>query len=648
MSLSYATSIAGAPAINGMYSYALQPLFYALLGSSSLMVVGPEAAGSLLVGTVVRESLGANHDPDAHSARVVGLVTGLSGAISLVAGLTRLGYLDTILSRPFLRGFISAIGITIVIDQLVPELGLKGAAKEAALTNASAWQKLVFVAESAMQGKVHRLTAGVAGGAFVLCFVFKLPHYHAVIYFPDRFLIVVASALLTYQYRWDTSGLEILGPIAGDGPDDPQHSLFEFEWPFSFKYMKEVHSALSTSFIIALLGFFESSVAAKGLEEAASAARNAQSQPPSYPTASLTTRHAGGYDEEEEDEGLQSRPISPTTVDFKNTNKETFENDDPISMSGVSANRELVALGVANVVGGCFMALPAFGGYARSKLNASAGARSPASGLMLAVISVACMYWVLPYFEYLPTSVLCAMISVVALSMVEEAPHDISFFVRVKGWNELSLMMTIFAATMLYSLYLGIGLGIGLSVLQIIHHASKPRIQILGRVRDSPQQTFENAELHPDNVSFVKGCLIIKIPEPLTFANTAALKTRLKRLEFYGSSTAHPSLPRVRRPEHNRNIIFDIHGVTSIDAPGTQVLLEIVQGYVATGTKRVFFCRGPNEGTEVWDRFKRGGLLEAVGEGHLVRGVEEALGIMEAEEGRRATRGERRRSREDV
>ncbi|KAI5293174.1 hypothetical protein KEM52_005769 [Ascosphaera acerosa] len=173
MSLSYATSIAGAPAINGMYSYAFQPVLYALFGSSTLMVVGPEAAGSLLVGTVVREALGSGHDPDAHSARIVGLVTGLSGAISLVAGLTRLGYLDTVLSRPFLRGFISAIGVTIIIDQLTPELGLKALAREAGLSNASSWQKLVFVARSVMQGKAHDLTAGVAVGAFVLCFVFK-------------------------------------------------------------------------------------------------------------------------------------------------------------------------------------------------------------------------------------------------------------------------------------------------------------------------------------------------------------------------------------------------------------------------------------------------------------------------------------------
>lgn len=65
--------------------------------------------------------------------------------------------------------------------------------------------------------------------------------------------------------------------------------------------MHHVRSALSTSFLIALLGFFESSVAAKSLGEGQA---------------------------------------------------------DGIKGINLSANRELVALGLANLAGGCFMALP--------------------------------------------------------------------------------------------------------------------------------------------------------------------------------------------------------------------------------------------------------------------------------------------------
>lgn len=105
---------------------------------------------------------------------------------------------------------------------------------------------------------------------------------------------------------------------------------------------------MSTSFLIALLGFFESSVAAKSL--------------------------GGGG----QGETIQGMPLS--------------------------ANRELVALGVANIVGGCFMALPAFGGYGRSKVNAATGGKTPMSSIILSLITVICVLFLLPYFFYIPVS----------------------------------------------------------------------------------------------------------------------------------------------------------------------------------------------------------------------------------------------------
>jgi MFS superfamily sulfate permease-like transporter len=88
------------------------------------------------------------------------------------------------------------------------------------------------------------------------------------------------------------------------------------------------------------------------------------------------------------------------------------------------------------------------------------------------------------------------MISVVAYSLIEEAPHDIKFFIQIRGFSELTLMIMIFAATIFYSLTLGIALGVGLSVLSVIRHSTKPRIQILGKVPGTADQ-FGNAEDNP-------------------------------------------------------------------------------------------------------------------------------------------------------
>ncbi len=222
------------------------------------------------------------------------------------------------------------------------------------------------------------------------------------------------------------------------------------------------------------------------------------------------------------------------------------------------------------------------------------------------------------------------MISVVAYSLIEEAPHDIQFFIRIRGYSELFLMFLIFASTILYSLPLGIALGVGLSLLSVVRHATKPRIQILGKVPGTKDH-FENAENNPQRLEFIEGCLIVKMPEPLTFANTGDLKSRLRRLELYGTNNAHPALPRVRRPEHNKNIIFDVHGVTGIDGSGTQVLTEIVDDYVKKKV-RVFFCRVPNESSPVWKMFESCGIVESCGgPRHFLRSVDEALKMTELE-----------------
>ncbi|KAI4276299.1 MAG: hypothetical protein LQ337_002566, partial [Flavoplaca oasis] len=65
-------------------------------------------------------------------------------------------------------------------------------------------------------------------------------------------------------------------------------------------------------------------------------------------------------------------------------------------------------------------------------------------------------------------------------------------------------MSLIFLSTIFFSLSLGIALGIGLSLLSVVRHATKPRIQILGKVPGTHDQ-FENAETSPNQVEFVDG-----------------------------------------------------------------------------------------------------------------------------------------------
>lgn len=372
MALSYASNLSHMPPINGLYAFVFNPFFYAMLGTCPQMIVGPEAAGSLLTGSVVAEAIKAGKfadDDGVKAAQVGGMVTGISGAIILIAGILRLGFLDSVLSRPFLRGFISSIGLVIFINQLVPEMGLDKAAEHSARAHGSPLESLMFIADH--HKEIHKFTAAISFGAVAIILFLRelkrrlqpLPKLSWVVYIPDRFIIVVLSAVFSWQYNWQAKGLDILGDIRP--PSGVQ--IFQPHWPFAKENFEHVGDAFETAFIIALLGFFESCVAAKSL-------------------------------------GSGNVKIETVIKTNKDGTTEEVEQADGIRGVTVSSNRELVALGVANVIGGAFMAIPAFGGYGRSKINASTGGKTPMSSILLSLITVFCTVFLLPYFYFIPVS----------------------------------------------------------------------------------------------------------------------------------------------------------------------------------------------------------------------------------------------------
>ena len=130
------------------------------------MAVGPEAPGSLLLGSAIRLS-SVHHGSDESgvaSAHLASVITTTTGLIALIAGIVRLGFLDSVLSRPLLRGFISAVGFVIFVDQLILEMGLENLAKQEDVMHASSLTKFIWILTSI--GSTHRLTFLVASVAF--------------------------------------------------------------------------------------------------------------------------------------------------------------------------------------------------------------------------------------------------------------------------------------------------------------------------------------------------------------------------------------------------------------------------------------------------------------------------------------------------
>jgi sulfate permease, SulP family len=65
-------------------------------------------------------------------------------------------------------------------------------------------------------------------------------------------------------------------------------------------------------------------------------------------------------------------------------------------------NRELLALGLTNLVGGFFKNMPSGGGTSQTAVNRSAGARSQIAGLVTAAVVVAVLLFLAPLIHLMP------------------------------------------------------------------------------------------------------------------------------------------------------------------------------------------------------------------------------------------------------
>ena len=118
--LAYA-SIAGVSPVVGLYATPAALVLYAVFGSSRHLVVGPMSATAALSAAAVAEL--ATQGSGRFAALTVTLAI-TTGAIGIIAGLARLGFVANFISEPVLKGFIIGLALTIVIGQLPKLFGV--------------------------------------------------------------------------------------------------------------------------------------------------------------------------------------------------------------------------------------------------------------------------------------------------------------------------------------------------------------------------------------------------------------------------------------------------------------------------------------------------------------------------------------------
>lgn len=110
------SKLVGVPTEIGLYASIFPTLAYALFGASSrYLIVGPDTATALLLGTTIT---GLGVVALEARAPVAAELTLLVGLACLVASKLRLGFIANLISRPVLVGYLAGISLTLVVKQL--------------------------------------------------------------------------------------------------------------------------------------------------------------------------------------------------------------------------------------------------------------------------------------------------------------------------------------------------------------------------------------------------------------------------------------------------------------------------------------------------------------------------------------------------
>ena len=234
--------IAGLPPIYGLYASLTPQIVYAFLGTSRQLAVGPVAMDSLLVAAGL--SALSIVEPSQYIQMTI-LLALLMGAIQLLLGLFRMGFIVSFLSKPVISGFTSAAAIIIGFNQLKHLLGIQ----------LSQSNQLHIVIESILQSNVPVHFATLIIGVLSVVLILLIKNWNRKI--PSALIAVVLGILWVYFNGLDKQGVAVVGLI-------PQ-GLPSFQTPVL--EMDTIKQLLPTALALALVAFMEAISVAKAIEE---------------------------------------------------------------------------------------------------------------------------------------------------------------------------------------------------------------------------------------------------------------------------------------------------------------------------------------------------------------------------------------------
>jgi high affinity sulfate transporter 1 len=225
----------GVPGIYGLYATIIPLLAYALFGPSRILVLGPDSALAAPILAVVVQY--AASDPQ-RAIAIASLMALVSGAVCMVAGLLRLGFITELLSKPIRYGYMNGIALTVLISQLPKLFGLK-------VDSEGPLRDIWHLGQALLEGRANWTSFAVGAGSLVLILLLK-PYKRI----PGILIAVILATLAVSLFDLGSHGVKVLGQLPQGLPS------FTFPWVTDIDLVEVVLGGVA----VALVSFADTSV----------------------------------------------------------------------------------------------------------------------------------------------------------------------------------------------------------------------------------------------------------------------------------------------------------------------------------------------------------------------------------------------------
>lgn len=524
----------------GLYGAIFVSFFAALFGGTNTQISGPTAPMTA-VSMVVIAGIVTTFEGDISKALPAILtVFLLAGLMQVGLGLIGLGKYIKYIPYPVVSGFMTAIGVIILVTQILPSLGyypkedaefvnqFKPQAEEIILDNIlkeeagegvlvlEDFKETVKRAEKITQTQILKESQTLASkeASGVLGSLKVLPRALGNINWLEL-LLALGTILIIYGFKRITKAVPstLVALLVMSG--------IAFGFGLDYRPIEEIPSGLPIPNLEIFTGFSLDSITP-------------------YIFAALTLALLGAID------SLLTSVVADNMTKTKH-----------------KPNKELIGQGIGNSIGAIFGGIPGAGATIRTVVNINAGGKTRLSGMLSGVLLLLILLALGPVASQIPAAVLAGILITVGIGVMDyKGLKAIPKMPR----PEVTIMLIVMVLSSVWNLVYAVGIGLIIASLMFMKKIGDLT------AKESNITSFKKEKAWPDEVDFpanIKGEIFIKhIKGPLFFGSTSDFQELIKQI-----------------PDTASTIIIRMERMQYIDQSGLYAMEDILIDLVREGKR---------------------------------------------------------------